>query len=352
MCESVQNACKLTTHQFIHHTASHTRLKFTQTSRMSSSADPIEQLLKHVPALILDGALATELETRGLDLSSKLWSAKALEETPEAIYAVHLDYFRAGADIAITASYQATPLGLSQHLGMSLEQSQKLIRRSVELAQQARDTVLQDEQQKRKLLIAGSVGPYGAFLANGSEYRGDYYLSNDEFKDFHRPRIQALVQAHVDILACETIPTLPEIEALIQLLESEFPSTKAWMAVTTREADASLLSDGSSMSDVMKLVNASKQIVSVGVNCIPEQNVSAALDYLKPLTDKPLLVYPNSGEQWNAEARAWSGQRAEGKEHSDVVQEWFSRGARLIGGCCRTGPKDIQNIRDTLVTSP
>ncbi|KAG9999798.1 homocysteine S-methyltransferase, partial [Aureobasidium melanogenum] len=303
---------------------------------MSPFVDPVAQLLRDAPALILDGALATELETRGLDLSSKLWSAKALEETPEAIYGVHLDYFRAGADIAITASYQATPLGLSQHLGMSLEQSQKLIRRSVELAQQARDTAIQEEQQKnpsiqpRKLLIAGSVGPYGAFLANGSEYR---------------------VAADVDILAYETIPSLPEIKALIQLLETDFPSTPAWLGVTLRESDASLLSDGSSMSEVINLVNACSQIVSVGVNCIPEQNVSAALDYLKPLTDKPLIVYPNSGETWNAEARMWNGPRVEGREHAELVREWFDRGARLIGGCCRTGPKDIQNTRDTVASS-
>ncbi|CAD0115286.1 unnamed protein product [Aureobasidium uvarum] len=323
---------------------------------MSGLVDPVAPLLKDTPALILDGALATELETRGLDLSSKLWSAKALEETPEAIYGVHLDYFKAGADIAITASYQATPLGLSQHLGMSLEQSQKLIRRSVELAQQARDTVLQEEQnrssiQPRKLLVAGSVGPYGAFLANGSEYRGDYHLSNDDFKDFHRPRIEALVAANVDILAYETIPSLPEIKALIELLETDFPNTPAWLGVTLRESDASLLSDGSPMSEVVQLVNSCSQIVSVGVNCIPEQNVSAALDYLKPLTDKPLIVYPNSGETWNAEARKWNGPRVEGKEHAELVREWFGKGARLIGGCCRTGPKDIQNTRETIVSS-
>ena len=323
---------------------------------MSAFVDPVAQSLKDTPALILDGALATELETRGLDLSSKLWSAKALEENSEAIYGVHLDYFQAGADVAITASYQATPLGLSEHLGMSLEQSQKLIRRSVELAQQARDTVLQEEHQKspsaqpRKLLIAGSVGPYGAFLANVSEYRGDYHLSNDKFKDFHRPRIEALVAANVDILALETIPSLPEIKALIQLLETDFPSTPAWLGVTLRESDASLLSDGSSMSEVVKLVNACKQIVSVGVNCIPEQNVAAALDYLKPLTDKPLIVYPNSGETWNAEARMWNGPRVEGKEHAELVREWYSKGARVIGGCCRTGPKDIQNTRDTIAS--
>ncbi|KAG9937896.1 homocysteine S-methyltransferase, partial [Aureobasidium melanogenum] len=179
----------------------------------------------------------------------------------------------------------------------------------------------------------------------------DYHLSNDEFKDFHRSRIEALVAADVDILAYETIPSLPEIKALIQLLETDFPNTPAWLGVTLRESDASLLSDGSPMSEVIDLVNACSQIVSVGVNCIPEQNVSAALDYLKPLTDKPLIVYPNSGETWNAEARMWNGPRVEGKEHAELVREWFDKGARLIGGCCRTGPKDIQNTRDTVASS-
>lgn len=315
---------------------------------MAAQIDPIADILAERPVIVLDGALATELEARGLDLSSALWSAKALQETPEVIYQVHLDYFRSGADVAITSSYQATALGLEKHLGMSLEQSKQLIKKSVELAKQARDTALREEEQKhpshkaRKLLVAGSVGPYGAYLADGSEYRGDYSIPNEEMKSFHRPRIHALIDAGVDVLACETIPSFAEVKALVELLKTEFSSTKAWFAYTVR--DSTHLSDGTPLADVTALTNTCDQIVSVGVNCIPESDVSAVLDHLSLLTNRPLIVYPNSGEQWDAKARAWSGKRAEGQELAHVVEQWISKGARLIGGCCRTGPKDIEVI--------
>lgn len=317
---------------------------------MPRSVNPIADLLVERSSLVIDGALATELEARGLDLSSALWSAKALQETPDIIYQVHLDYFRAGADIAITASYQATPLGLHKHLGMHLEDSQKLIGQSVELAQRARDNAVKEDHQagrnQRQLLVAGSVGPYGAYLADGSEYRGDYSIPVEEMMDFHRPRIQALVDAGVDLLACETIPSFSELKALVQLLQSDFPTTSAWITCTVR--DHAHLSDGTPLEDVAATVNASKQTVAFGINCIPEQDVCAVLDHLRPLTNKPLVVYPNSGEQWDAKARAWSGQRAQGQEHARLIRQWREKGARLIGGCCRTGPQDIEVIRNTL----
>ena len=314
--------------------------------------NPIASILAEKSVIILDGALATELEARGLDLSSALWSAKALQETPDIIYDVHLDYFRAGADVAITSSYQATPLGLQKHLGLNLEQSQQLIRKSVELAQRARATALEVDSHRRpaseprKLLVAGSVGPYGAYLADGSEYRGDYSISDAEMKDFHRPRIQALIDAGVDILACETIPSFAEAKVLIELLRTEFPSSPAWLSFTVR--DTTHLSDGTPLADVIHVTNTSSQIVAVGINCVPEQDVTDILEHLSSLTDTPLVAYPNSGEQWNAGARAWSGQRSGGHEYASLVTEWRAKGARLIGGCCRTSPKDIEVIWDTL----
>ena len=319
---------------------------------MLTRTNPIAEVLAERSAVILDGALATELETRGLDLSSALWSAKALQDSPNVVYQVHLDYFRSGADVAITSSYQATPLGLHQHLGMDHEESQLLIKKSVKLAQRARDAALREQEQKcpaeevRKLLVAGSVGPYGAYLADGSEYRGDYDIPDEEMKAFHRPRIQALVDAGVDVLAFETIPSFAEVNILLQLLQSEFPTTLAWLSCTVR--DHAHLSDGAPLANVVAATNSSNQIIAVGVNCVPEQDVSVILDHLRPLTDKPLVAYPNSGEQWNAKARAWTGQRSDTQRHARLVTEWHSKGARLIGGCCRTGPKDVEVIRDAL----
>jgi homocysteine S-methyltransferase len=168
---------------------------------------------------VLDGAMATELEARGCNLADSLWSAKVLVENPELIREVHLDYFRAGAQVAITASYQATPAGFAAR-GLDEAQSRALIGKSVELARKAREAYLAENPHAGTLLVAGSVGPYGAYLADGSEYRGDYVRSAEEFTAFHRPRVEALLDAGADLLACETLPSFAEIKALAALLVS------------------------------------------------------------------------------------------------------------------------------------
>lgn len=164
--------------------------------------NPLTAILAEHPFVLLDGAMATELEARGCDLTDSLWSAKVLMENPQLIYDVHLDYFRAGAQVAITASYQATPDGFAAR-GLDEAQSRSLIGKSVELARQARESYLAENPTAKGLLIAGSVGPYGAYLADGSEYRGDYQRSAQVFQEFHRPRVEALLDAGADLLACE-----------------------------------------------------------------------------------------------------------------------------------------------------
>lgn len=307
-----------------------------------SPRNPVAELLAQRDALILDGALATELEARGCDLNDELWSAKTLIEQPDAIFQVHLDYFRAGADVAITASYQATPLGLAK-LRYSAEQASMLIRKSVELAQQAREAA--SAVEARPLLIAGSVGPYGAYLADGSEYTGDYSLPLDEMKDFHRLRVQTLVDAGVDVLACETIPSFEETKALLSLLE-EFPGTTAWFSFTL--SDEAHLPDGSPLQSVCTLLRASQQVAAVGVNCVPRNLVAGALKNLAA-SEKPLLAYPNSGEVWDAKSKTWSGEGAEAASLHELVTQWRAAGARLIGGCCRTAPSDVKVICKTLI---
>ncbi|CAI1537645.1 homocysteine S-methyltransferase [Serratia liquefaciens] len=302
--------------------------------------NPVATLLATHNTLILDGALATELEARGCDLSDPLWSAKVLIENPELIYQVHLDYFNAGAQCAITASYQATPQGFLRR-GLDHEQSLALIAKSVHLAQQARSDFLTQHPQATPLPIAGSVGPYGAYLADGSEYRGDYALPQEEMIAFHRPRIRALAEAGVDLLACETLPSFTELQALLTLLQ-EFPTLGAWFAFTLR--DSQHLSDGTPLTQVLAALHGNPQALAIGINCIALENVTPALRQFAVLTDKPLLVYPNSGEHYDAVSKTW---HACGGEHGsliDQVGEWQRIGARLIGGCCRTTPKDIRQI--------
>lgn len=306
------------------------------------SYNPVAQALTESPLLILDGALATELEARGCQLADALWSAKVLMEDPELIYQVHYDYFVAGARCAITASYQATPQGFATR-GLSEDESLALIARSVELAQRARHDYLAVRPDAKTLLVAGSVGPYGAFLADGSEYRGDYALPEAEMMAFHRPRVQALLAAGADLLACETLPSFAEAQALVKLL-AEFPDARAWFSFTLR--DAGHISDGTPLAEVVSWLNQQPQVVALGVNCVALESVTPALQQLQTLTDKPLVVYPNSGEQYDAGSKTWHSAPSGCTLH-DKLTEWQQAGARLIGGCCRTSPGDIAAIART-----
>lgn len=313
-------------------------------------------LLERRGTLVIDGALATELEARGHDLNHALWSANLLQNNPNSIQQVHLDYYLAGADVAITASYQASTQGLSEHLGLAEEEAKELIKRSVRIAQRARCQVYQqltgvserkEDETPRQLLIAGSVGPYGAYLADGSEYRGDYLRTPDEFKSFHRPRIQALVDACVDLLAIETIPSMPEIEAICSLLRDEFSNATAWVSCTLRDAEH--LSDGTPLAKVLTLVSQQEHLVAFGINCVPVQLVSPWLQHMgsisKTLSKTPnLLCYPNSGEIYDADSKTWNGPKPVGHTLGNQARKWNAAGAKLIGGCCRTCPADIEGI--------
>jgi homocysteine S-methyltransferase len=311
------------------------------------STKDLSSLLANGKSLIIDGALATELETRGHDLSHALWSGKTLLEDPDCIRQVHLDYFLAGADIAITASYQASIIGLQQHLSLSETEAKDLVKLSATLAQEARQQAYDSGvPSTRKLLVAGSVGPYGAYLADGSEYRGDYTCSPEEFNDFHRPRIAALLDAGVDLLGMETIPSFNEVRALLALLRSDFPSATAWLGCTLK--DASHLSDGTPLSEVLSLVSQySEQTLAFGINCVPPQTALESLQHMRSLTELPLLCYPNSGETYVPKEHVWTGDKS-GQAIRESALQFRSAGASLIGGCCRTTPEDIKNIALTL----
>lgn len=301
--------------------------------------NPITSILDRYPVLVIDGALATELERRGCDLKDDLWSAKILLEQPEIIKQVHLDYFRVGADCAISASYQATLEGFERR-GLSKSESAALIRRSVQLAAEARDefwSAPANRMGRSRPFIAASVGPYGAFLADGSEYRGDYGLSKKDLMDFHRPRMHALIEAGADMLACETIPCLVEAQALAELLE-EFPTTTAWLSFSARDGEH--VSEGQVFADCVRQLENHPQITAIGINCTSPSFVPSLIREAKRSTERPILVYPNSGETYNAEKNDWNGDPVL-QSFGEQARMWYQAGARLIGGCCRTTPEDI-----------
>jgi homocysteine S-methyltransferase len=304
--------------------------------------NPISTILDHHPTLVVDGALATELERRGCDLKDDLWSARILLEQPEIIKQVHFDYFKAGADCVITASYQATIDGFAKR-GLKEAEAIALIKKSVRLAMEARDefwAVPANRAGRSKPFVAASVGPYGAFLADGSEYRGDYGLSKKDLMDFHRPRMKALVEAGADMLACETLPSQIEALAIADLLK-EFPNLTAWISFTAR--DERHISEGQVFAECVRELDSHSQVTAIGINCTSPAYIPSLIREAKKSTAKPIIVYPNSGETYDAAKNDWNGNPVF-DSFGEQAREWRRAGARLIGGCCRTTPDDIRAI--------
>lgn len=294
--------------------------------------------------LLLDGGLATELERRGHDVSGSLWSAALLRSSPEAIEQVHYDYYAAGASIAISASYQASYEGFAA-AGIDAGETTALMQRSVDLAISARARYRRDHPGvARRLLVAASVGPYGAISHDGAEYRGDYGLSVGELVEFHARRFDVLAGSGADLLACETIPVLDESLAIAQLL-SKHPRLPAWISYTSQ--DGIHTSHGESLTDCARALDAVPNVIAVGVNCVKPEVVGDAIRALRAGTGKAIVVYPNSGERWSGQTHDWQG-APDRESLASLAPGWIKAGARLIGGCCRTGPADIAALGTVL----
>ena len=284
----------------------------------------------HDTVLISDGGLATELEARGHDLSDDLWSARLLVDSPQEVVAVHEAFYRAGADIATTASYQASFDGFAER-GFARREAEQLLVRSVTLATEARDNV------GGRRWVAASVGPYGAMLANGEEYIGRYGLTVAELTAWHRPRLEALASAQPDVLALETVPDIDEAEALAGLVREA--GVPAWLSYTV---EGTRTRAGQPLEDAYAVAAEVPEIVAVGVNCCAPADVLGAVEIARRVTGKPVIVYPNSGETWDGERRTWIGN---GHFDANAATQWAAAGANIIGGCCRVSPADIAVIK-------
>jgi homocysteine S-methyltransferase len=292
--------------------------------------------------VVLDGGLASQLTRAGHDLSDELWSARLLADDPDAIVAAHEAFFAAGADVATTASYQASVEGLRRR-GFSAAQARGLLRRSVDLARQAIARV-RDRGVERPLWIAASVGPYGAVLADGSEYRGNYGLSTAELVRFHRPRLELLAEAGPDVLALETVPDSREAEALLSALDGI--GVPAWLSFTVANGRTRA---GQPMREAFALAAGVDDVIAVGVNCSSPRDATGAVATAATASGKPVVVYPNSGEDWDADARRWTGPAV---FTSTPLDAWLAGGARLVGGCCRVTPQHIAAIAAHLAAPP
>ncbi len=299
------------------------------------TANPFESIQEAHGTIVLDGGLATELERRGADLRDPLWSAKVLVEDPDAIRRVHEAYFEAGADVAISASYQATFEGLARR-GIERAESARLMRRSVELAREAAGG---------NRVVAASVGPYGAMLGNGAEYTGLYDKDEDELVAFHIPRFEALAEAAPDVFAAETIPSFVEAGALVRALGrvSEIP---AWVSFSCR--DGGHICDGTPIDKAVEVVATAPSVVAVGVNCTSPLHVERLIESISDTTDKPVVCYPNRGSFWDPMRKAWTDPPRQDARPALRPLAWREAGAAMIGGCCGTTPEDIAAIAAAL----
>ena len=304
-----------------------------------------------VAALVLDGGLATELEADGFDLNHALWSAKVLIEEPEAIRAVHARFLAAGADCIISATYQASFPGLARY-GLSDKESERLFRFAVELAAQERNRFWRDpanREGRRRPLVAASVGPYGAFLADGSEYTGDYAIDDAGLASFHWRRLDVLARAGADLLAVETIPSAREARVLRRLLERLESAPPAWISFTCRDGEH--LSDGTPVDEIAADFADCSRVGWVGVNCTAPKHLAALIPKIRAASGKPVVAYPNGDGRYDPVRKVWEIP-AEAPDLAQLAPEWRRLGAALIGGCCRTRPDDIGAIRQALKIQP
>lgn len=321
---------------------------------LETAADPSSMmrafLEKNGGTAVVDGGLATELEANGADLNDPLWSAKCLLSSPDLIKKVHLDYLEAGANIIISASYQGTIQGF-QSRGFSLNESEALLRRSVEIACEARDIFQKTNaaSKKQPILVAASVGSYGAYLADGSEYSGDYgkSVTLETLKDFHRRRVQVLAESGPDLIAFETIPNKIEAQAYAEILEEENINIPAWFSFNSK--DGVNVVSGDSLTECASIANSCNKVVAVGINCTPPRFIHNLILSIKKVTEKPIVIYPNSGETYDADKKEWVvSTGVTDEDFVSYVSKWRDAGASLIGGCCRTTPRTIRAIARAL----
>ena len=310
-------------------------------------AGPLAPFLARGRLLIADGGLATALEARGHRLDTRLWSAEILVSDPDAIRGIHADYLAAGADCVSSASYQASFAGFREQ-GYDDDEAARLLELSVALAVEARDEFWSDQANRAgrlRPLVAASAGPYGAYLADGSEYDGRYGVESRVLDEFHRRRFRLFARSAADLILCETIPSGLEVEVLLGIL-AETPQAWAWMSFCC--ADGARLWDGTPVEEVARLCDRTERVAAVGVNCVAPAHVGELIGRIRTGTDLPVIVYPNSGEVYDAHTGTWhwpaNGAGGAGEPTFDA-HDWIARGAAGVGGCCRVGPAGIRSLR-------
>lgn len=300
-------------------------------------------MIKKYP-FIIDGGLSNVLEDQGCDLNHKLWTASLLEKNPDAIIQAHFEYLKSGAQCITTSSYQASIPGLID-IGYNRDTAEALIIKSIKLAEIAIKRAMDSGIVNEIPLIAASVGPYGAYLADGSEYLGNYDVSDETLRVFHLEKIKILDRSNADFLACETIPSFQEAKVISDIINHV--DKPVWISFSCR--DEQHLNDGSKIKNCVSLFGNHPKVFAIGVNCTDPKYISGIITCIKANAgDKKIIVYPNSGEAYNAKNKTWLG-LSKPKFFAEMTKEWSKLGADIIGGCCRIGPEHISRMSKILL---
>ena len=283
------------------------------------------------PTILLDGGLAIELHNAGARVDSDLWTAKVIIKRPEYVIAAHQAYLEAGAQIISTASYQATPRGLIAS-GLSPSEAEDVIRQSIELAEEAR------ARTNSSALIAASIGPYGAYLAGGQEYTGEYDIDREDLLSFHLERIDIIEASAADLFAIETIPNKAEIGVLVDILRAK-PDCAAWISLSCKNENQ--LADGSLLGPIVEQLNAVDNVIAIGINCCAPALAEKIARWMRSATSKPLVVYPNRGQIYDATTKEWQG---DGETLTNALASVMNSGSSLIGGCCEVDAEAISEL--------
>jgi homocysteine S-methyltransferase len=286
--------------------------------------------------VVVDGGLSTQLVRLGQDISGLLWTGRALLEDPGAVARAHADFVRAGADVVISASYQVSRSGFAR-AGLSEADADAALEASMRVAREAVASV-----PGSRCRVAASVGPYGAILHDGSEYRGRYGRTRQQLADFHRERLEVLVTTGPDLLAVETIPDVDEAVAVVDAL-ADHPDVPAWLSFSA--ADGAHVCAGQPIEEAVAVALTAPSVAAVGVNCTDPQHVSELVQRIRSTCDLPIVVYPNAGGRWDAADGEWhGGAAADGAFPDPVVLGWVAAGATAVGGCCGTDAEAVSRI--------
>lgn len=302
-----------------------------------------QKILKTQNTIILDGALGTLMQEKGYNVSDSLWSARFLDENPNVIANIHKEYLQSGADCIITSSYQASIEGFLEK-GFKKEKAIELIKLSIKIAIQTRDDFwdsLEDKRNRIKPLVAASIGPYGAYLANGAEYTGVYGISDAKLKEFHKKRLELIVEEKPDIIACETLPSFKEAQILCEHLK-KYKNIESWICFSAKD-DLST-NAGDNIIEAAKFLDTQEHISAIGINCTHPKYIASLIKKFKDNSSKPIVVYPNGGSKYNPITKKWEKAQITANEYVKMSQLWRASGATIIGGCCETGLEEIEAL--------